>query len=192
MDLKKISIIGFILTCIAQLFIPAKMIMDQEDILNSGTEYKFRTRPVDPNDPFRGKYITLDYQDNTFPINDRDNWRYREEVFVQLTTDGEGFAQIKNVTKSVPNSAEYLKATIQYVNAKNDAYELVIDYPFDRYYMEESKAKPAEDAYRNANRDTAQIAYALVYVKNGGAVLEDVVLDGVSIKNIVEEMEFNE
>ena len=172
MDYKKITVIGFILMCIAQLFIPSKMIMDQENVLTTGTEYIFRTRPVDPNDPFRGKYITLDFQDNTFPIENNEGWDRQEKIYAHLTTDAGGFAKIKNVTKTEPAGSEYISATVQYVNARNDSYELVIDFPFDRYYMEESKAKPAEETYREANRDTTQITYALVHVKNGEAVFK--------------------
>ncbi len=191
MDYKKIITIGFILTCLAQLFIPAKMIMDQEDVLKTGTEYKFRTRPIDPNDPFRGKYITLDFQDNAFPVKDKNDWKRQESVFVELTTNEEGFAKINNVTKTEPENPEYISATISYVNSRQNDHELIIDYPFDRYYMEESKAKPAEETYREANRDTTQITYALVHVKNGEAVLKDVVIDGKSIKDIVEEQGVN-
>ncbi|MEZ4931972.1 MAG: GDYXXLXY domain-containing protein [Saprospiraceae bacterium] len=193
MDFKKITIIGFILTCLAQLFIPAKMIMDQENVLKTGTEFKFRTRPVDPNDPFRGKYITLDFMDNTFLVNSNDGWDRNENVFIEFTTDSAGFAKIKNVTRAAPDNPNYLNTNIGYFTTTEDEnkMELFFDFPFDRYYMEESKAQPAEDVYREASRDTAQITYALVNIKNGGAVLKDVVIDGKSIKDLVEENEGN-
>ena len=51
----KILLSVFILVALVQLFVPAKMILDREDILDMGKEYKFKTEPIDPNDPFRGK-----------------------------------------------------------------------------------------------------------------------------------------
>jgi hypothetical protein len=51
--------------------------------------------------------------------------------------------------------------------------------------MEESKAYDAELAYRESVIDTTQIAYGLVAVKDGDAVLKDVMIDGVSIGEIV-------
>ena len=63
---KKTQIVLFVLVALAQLYVPAKMIWDQEDVLKNGSEYKFKTDPVDPNDPFRGKYITLSFDNNTF------------------------------------------------------------------------------------------------------------------------------
>lgn len=190
MDYKKITIIGFILTCLAQLFIPAKMIMDQEDVLKTGTEFKFRTRPVDPNDPFRGKYVTLDFKDNRFIYREDSEIKFEgnENVFIEFTTDQDGFAKIAKVVKTKPTQPDYLETKVDYINPINSGEtELWVYYPFDRYYMEESKAQPAEDAYREANRDTSQITYALVSIKNGSAVLKDVVIDGKSIKDLVEE-----
>lgn len=51
---KKTLLSVFILVAIVQLYVPAKMILDREDILDTGKEYKFKTEPIDPNDPFRG------------------------------------------------------------------------------------------------------------------------------------------
>ena len=47
----------FIIVVCAQLFVPSQMIFQQEDVLKTGTAFKFKTQPVDPSDPFKGKYI---------------------------------------------------------------------------------------------------------------------------------------
>ena len=52
--------------------------------------------------------------------------------------------------------------------------------------MEESKAYKAERIYRDGLRDSTKQTYALVSVKKGNAVLRDVLIDDVSIKDIVE------
>ena len=62
---------------------------------------------------------------------------------------------------------------------------LTVDFPFDRYYMEESKAIEAERTYRESQLDTNQVAYALVSIKDGESVLKDVLIDGVPIREIV-------
>jgi hypothetical protein len=53
--------------------------------------------------------------------------------------------------------------------------------------MEESKAYEAEMVHIESSRDTSQITYALVYIKEGDAVLKDVLIDDVSIVEIVRE-----
>ena len=53
--------------------------------------------------------------------------------------------------------------------------------------MEESKAKPAEDLYMESQRNIDNMTYALVSIKDGDAVLKDVIIDDKSIKEIVKE-----
>jgi uncharacterized membrane-anchored protein len=182
---KKILLPVFILVALVQLFVPAKMILDREDILDKGKEYKFKTEPIDPNDPFRGKYITLRYEDDMIEIQNEADWIRGEIIYVFLTTDNEGFAKIQSVSKENPtNKQDFLKTKVSYVTG-NGANKLTIDYPFDRYYMEESKAYDAELTYRESQLDTSQIAYALVSINDGEAVLKDVLINGVSIREIV-------
>lgn len=182
---KKILLSVFILVALVQLFVPAKMILDREDILDMGKEYKFKTEPIDPNDPFRGKYITLRYEENMIEIQNEKDWIRGEIIYVFLTTDNEGFAKIKSVSKENPtDNQDFLKTKVSHVTG-NGSNKLTIDYPFDRYYMEESKAYDAELTYRKSQLDTSQIAYALVSIKDGEAVLKDVLINGVSIREIV-------
>lgn len=189
MSLKKIILSAFILTVFVQLTVPAKMILDREDILKNGTEYKFRTAPIDPTDPFRGKYITLWYEEDLVEIQTHQKWIQGETVFVLFTTDDDGFAEIRSVAKDEPSSSsnsssEYVKARVNYFFQDN-SNTIRIDYPFNRFYMEESKAYGAELAYRESQTDTTQTAYALVNIKEGDAVLKDVLINDVPIRELV-------
>ncbi|MGK0379950.1 MAG: putative membrane-anchored protein [Patiriisocius sp.] len=188
---KKILLSVFILVALAQLFVPAKMILDREDILETGTEYKFKTEPIDPNDPFRGKYINLNYKEDAIEIQNEMEWLRGETIYVFLTTDNQGFAKIQSVSKENPNNEQaYLKTKVDYVTS-NGSNKLTLYLPFDRYYMEESKAYDAELAYRESQVDTNKVAYALVIIKEGEAVLKDVFIDGVSIREIVKNRKEN-
>ena len=185
MNSRIVSLTAFVLVALVQLYVPAKMIWDREDVLRTGTEYKFRTAPIDPTDPFRGKYITLSYDENSIEISDAENWVSGESIYVALGTDKEGIARIESVSRARPtDGADFIEAQVWYVS-ESDPRRLMIDYPFDRYYMEESKAQEAEDTHRRAQRDTTRITYALVSVKNGDAVVKDVLIDGISISEIV-------
>ncbi len=64
MNTKKLLLVAFILVALAQLYVPTKMILNRENVLANGTDFKFRTAPIDPNDPFRGKYVNLQYENN--------------------------------------------------------------------------------------------------------------------------------
>ena len=180
--MKNYTLIAFVVLAVVQLFVPLKMILNREDVLDTGQVFKFKTAPIDPNDPFRGKYINLLFEASRFPVSDPDAWAMNQDVFVQLTTDADGFAQVLDVTPGSPSSsAPYLKARISSISPDM----LFLEYPFNRYYMEETKAYEAEQLYRETLQDTLQTTYALVRIKEGDAVLEDVMIDDVPIREMV-------
>lgn len=176
--MKALSIVLFAVMCIAQLVVPGKMIWDSETAMRDGFTYKFLTEPVDPNDPFRGKYITLHFTANH--VHDTASWTSGEPVYVLFKQDSAGFATIDRLGRSKPEG-NYLATTVSYVDGESEVY---IDIPFDRFYMEESKAKPAEDAYATASRDSARVCYGLVTIGKGRAVLNDVMIDGRSVQEL--------
>ncbi len=181
MNKRKLLPAAFIVVVLVQLYIPAKMIFDRENILSSGREFKFRAAPVDPNDPFRGKYIVLNFMNNTIDIQGLDEWKMNESIYVILSTDEDGFAGIKSISKEKPSGNQgFVKAKVGNLMF-NDEKKLTIEYPFDRFYMEETKAPRAETEYNKASRDSTRTTWALVSIKDGEAVLKDVMIDGVSI-----------
>lgn len=182
---RTLSAALFIVVALVQIYVPAKMIFVREVILSEGKEYKFKTAPIDPNDPFRGKYITLRFDEATVKIANEADWMVGETVFAVLATNDQGFAQIQSVTHEKPSDEKnFLKTRVRHVTT-NSTHQLTLDYPFDRFYLEESKAVDAELAYRESVLDTGQVAYALVVVKNGEAVLKDVLINGVPLKEVV-------
>jgi uncharacterized membrane-anchored protein len=175
----------FVLVAVIQLSIPAKMIYQQEDVLNSGILYKFKTQPIDPADPFRGKYIRLDFEASRYQTKDT-TWVNDEIIYVSLTTDENGYAKINDVTRSVPSNTDYIEAKVDWYTKWQN--ELRIAYNIERFYMKETKAMAAEIAHMEAQSDAIpHLTYATIYVKNGTAVLEDVFIDDVSIADFVEE-----
>lgn len=181
---KTIATLLFLLFAI-QLFVPGQMIYQQENTIKTGTAYKFKTQPIDPTDPFRGKYITLWYELNSFKTDQ--NWKdYRGDVYVYLNTDNRGFAKVKTVSKTpLKLNADYVVAQSRY-NYNNTVR---FDLPFNRFYMNEHKALDAEISVRNAQLDTTKICYGLVYVKDGTAVLDNVFIDDIPIQQFVTEFQ---
>lgn len=177
-----ILMIIFIVVALAQLYVPASMIFERNDILKTGKEFRFRTAPIDPYDPFRGKYVWLNFQNNRIAVTDT-TWMSGETVYAVLTEDSSGMAKVASIHRDIPgHTNDYLKTSIRYIS-----YDLItvhLEFPFDRYYMEESKAYPAEQAYLEASQDTSIVAYALVNIKNGEAVLKDVHINGTPIREI--------
>jgi uncharacterized membrane-anchored protein len=178
---NKIIILAlFIIVALIQLFVPAKMVFDREKILNQGVEYKFKTKPIDPYDVFRGKYISLVYREDVCLVKFPLEWKRNETVYVILSVNKEGYAKIKSISKKKPiNTKAFVKARVSSVYESTG--QVYVNYPFSRYYMEESKAYDAELAYNEVIRDTSLTTYSLVKVLDGESVLKDVMIDDVSI-----------
>jgi len=175
----------FIIVAVIQLFIPAQMIFNQENVLKTGTAYKFKTQPVDPSDPFKGKYIYLNYEVNQTKTKDT-VWQRGDIAYVSIANDSLGFAKAIKASKEAPNTGDYIETKVNWYTA--DTSDLRFTLPYTEFYMEESKAKPAEDVYRTAQRDSLlNNTYALIYVKDGDAVLDNVFINDIPIADYVEQ-----
>lgn len=183
MNNKKLIFIIFILVALLQLYVPAKVIYDQNNLLDTGTEFKFKVAPIDPNDPFRGKYIIVYFEENMIEVKNTDDWNINETVYINLGSDAKGFARINGYSKAKPRHSNFVKAKVQHA-VTTSKKNLIIQYPFERFYMEESKAPHAEKIYNESSRDTNQIAYALVNVKNGDGIVKDILINGVPIREL--------
>jgi len=180
----KYIFIAFALTALLQAFVPLKMVYDNYNTETEGTVFKFKTEPVDPSDPFRGKYITLNFTSDSVYANTNPQFKSDENVYAVIDTDAQGYAKIKSVQRERPqDKTNYITTTVRYHNGDGRVF---VNLPFDRYYMEESKAPDAEIMYNNYVRSENSVpAYALVAIKDGRAVLTDVIIDGLPVKEYV-------
>jgi uncharacterized membrane-anchored protein len=185
MKRKQPYILFFTILVVAQLGIAGRMVIQQEQILQKGKQFLFKAAPVDPNDPFRGKYITLSFEAEQYQTSDPQIWQASEDVFVLLSTDLDGFAEVTGLRESPPaDDTPYFRAQIDYFYPQDSINLISLSFPFDRYYMEESKAPEAERIYREAFREAKNEVYALVFINQGKSVLEDVQIGGQSIKDL--------
>jgi uncharacterized membrane-anchored protein len=188
MRYKPLILSLFFLVALAQLYIPASMILDREEVIEEGKVYKFKTRPIDPADPLRGRYLILGYEDDYVAVPGDTSLYAGQDIYVVLKEDEQGFMNIADLAKAKPSGSNaFVKAQINRVNYRDDTSHVYIQYPFDRYYMEEFKAPLAEEVQNLSARDSGSISYALVKVKDGEAVLTDVLVDGISIHKLIEK-----
>ena len=180
--------IVFLVVAGIQLFIPAQMILNRESILKTGKLYKLKTQPVDPSDPFKGKYINLNYDIDSFKTNDS-LWRRNEPIYVYIEEDSLGYAKVDTVSRILlpKNERDFINAKVNWYSGYNNTLNITFD--FNRFYMEETKAYDAEVAVRNVRQDSLNDTHALVYVKAGETVLNDVIINNISIKDYVEKEE---
>lgn len=170
----------FVITVLAQLAVPVSMIVSREITLREGSVYHFRTRPVDPYDAFRGRYVALGFEQQLVAVTNTTAYRSGRRVFVSLGTDTEGFAQLTGVSFLRPSAGAYLTTRVQYVSGTSNVN---VNLPFDRYYMNECDAPAAEQAYNMASRrEGGKPAYVVVRVRHGMAVIEDLMVEDSPIR----------
>jgi uncharacterized membrane-anchored protein len=178
---------AFILMALAQLFVPTKMIWQQESILREGEAYKFLTAPIDPYDPFRGRYVALSFQDTEFEVPAEKEWTYGQELYLSLTKDNDNYAKVGTISETEPQGSAYVRVKVANSYSDPNKRFVMIQYPFDRFYMDEFKAYEAELGYREVQRDTTQKAYALVKIKDGQAVLENVFINDIPLAEVARQ-----
>ncbi|MCL1920463.1 MAG: GDYXXLXY domain-containing protein [Kiritimatiellaeota bacterium] len=184
----------------AQFYVLVHSIVLRELTLRRGTVHRFQTAPVDPFDAFRGQYVALDFNalssghlfDTSIPHG---KWCY-----LHIGTDTNGFAVVERVSLKPDVSLPHLKVRVDSSSAERrmeeDAegktkwidtgkYRVHCQLPFDRYYMPEHLAPQAEEAYRQANRSRARDAAAVVRIWKGKAVIEDLEIDGIPIREVL-------
>ena len=174
-------IVAFVCVAIIQLGVPVGMIAKREATLRLGHAYKFRTAPVDPVDAFRGRYVWLNYEQHQAPWKGESQGGRCGTAFARIEAGTDGFAVVGDVGSQPPQSGDFVKVQNVYPGWGTNSHMAQFQLPFDRYYMEEAKAPRAEQAYRehqNRRGQTNHTTYAVVRIKDGDAVIENVILDG--------------
>jgi uncharacterized membrane-anchored protein len=180
----------FVGTALAQMLVPAGMIARRESTLRHGRAYKFRTAPIDPYDAFRGRFVWLGYDQHEARWNGQTEVVPRSRAYGLVEEGRDGFAVVREVAPQPPRSGDYVQVEQVYRGWGTNSGVVNFRLPFDRYYMEETKAPTAEQAYRehsNRRGQTNHNTYAVVRIKDGDAVMEDLCVDGVGIAKFVRQ-----
>ena len=177
---------AFLILALIQWAVPGKIIWEKNEVLEKGKAYKFKTEPVDPTHPFKGKYITLNFSESSFTDTINRNLVGNDNIYLILSTDHRGFASIKDLSLREPKGNNgYIKATVYYASKEKDSITVHFRYPFDEFYMEEYKAPKAENIYRESTRDSLNTTYALVKIRNGDGVIENVFINDTPIGALI-------
>ena len=184
MRLKTLIPILFLLLVIFQLYVPASVVFNQERIHFSGKKFKMELAPIDPNDPFRGKYIILAFKENRARLPKQGKHEPGEVVYVVMKPGKDEFLTIDSISnefQSVKSPGACIKARIHSIT-KTDGYkEAQLVYPFTRFYVEESKAAEIEERYLKAISDTNTVSYGLISIYNESVAVDDIIINGESL-----------
>ncbi|MFL5730000.1 MAG: GDYXXLXY domain-containing protein [Cytophagaceae bacterium] len=188
---KLVKTILFFVIMGLYLFVPFYLISTYTDILKNGKVYRFKPRPVDPYDAFRGKYITLYFLQTSITYDTtKMDFKKGDNVYLKLEKDSAGYGIFTQAFKSAPENSDYIKTMVRYEWKKSGdpEAEITFDLPFDRYYLPEDMAPQAEQLYfenlrmRGENTDSV---YVDVRIKDGKALIEELYFQGIPVKEFI-------
>ena len=185
----------FALFAVVSVAVPLSIVWKYENTLRHGALYKLRTKPVDPYDAFRGRYVALVFEDNSIErIQRGENNGNGRLLYVRIAADAEGFAKpaLASLTPLAGDDVITVDRWWKF-HSTDTTRGWMLSYPFNRYYLPEDMAPEAEKLYREANRPAGGAAgdersvrkipsYVTVRVLGGVGVLEDLYIDGKPVR----------
>lgn len=169
----------WLLLGLVQLAAPAWMILREERILSQGHEYKFRLAPVDPADPFRGRYMSLSFDVETLSyLPERPPVEREEPLYAVLGRDADGFASITSLRCTKPAGDHLLIPADSWNFDWKEKHSVRVQLPFRRFYLNETQAAAVENKARDLvaearkNNQKADV-HALLRVLDGHGTLTD-------------------
>lgn len=169
---------------VVQLAVPGKMMLDRELTLRLGESFRFETAPVDPYDPFRGRYVALNFTTPNMIVEDWEVGNSVQKAFAVIETGESGSARIASLHRTRPAEGHYLKVNV--LRRGPETYHITL--PFDRYYMNEHTAPEAERLYlAEARRGMGERpdTYADVRIRRGMGVIAGLYLNGTPVEERV-------
>lgn len=174
-------LLTFAILAVLQLAAPLSLVAWRECILSAGDQVKFLTAPVDPVDALRGRYVALSMQER-YADCPRATGKDCRRLYVLLARDARGFAHVTGVSEKRPSGGLYIRARV-WPHYFPRSRQVQIEWPFDRYYLNERLAPQAERVYRQqAGR---QNAYVTVRILRGQAALEKLYVAGQPIERLL-------
>lgn len=170
---------------IIQLAVPAYMIYEQNQILSDGVVYKFKTRPIDPYDPFRGRYVILRYDVTADPIAADDSLQKGDWVYAIIDNNDKGFATFTKLMTDEPEGGQdYIELEVAWGSLESGYYVRV---PFTRYYAQEDVAPKIEQVVWDIQDEDMDGVYVEVSVLNGKATLKELYIDDLPVRDFFDK-----
>lgn len=181
--LKLISWVLFGVLCVAQLGVIVFQIASYERILKEGEVFYFKVLPLDPYDAFRGRYVSLRFENvNKAPLSEgeADNGQSKGYAILEHR---DSIDAIKEVRFTKPSSGSFLEVDVNFINHdKSGQKSTNISLPFERFYMREEIAPKAEQVMRVRSGVTVN---AKLRVLNGKGVIEELMVGEISLSQFV-------
>lgn len=181
-----------LLTIVMQLVVPTSIALQYEKVLKEGKLYRFQVVPIDPADPFKGRYVRLRFAAQNGVKEDlrvfpTERLKRKKTVYAVLEANENNIAHVRELHLEQPkDSVDYIKSKVDY--AYGDKWS--IRFPFNKYYANEYKAPKIEGVVRGRVRSEMESnVFAHVRVSNGRGVIEQLYVGEQTILDYLNSLE---
>lgn len=157
--------VGLIVVLALVLVVTLSFIMYNQWPFMTGEKIVLATQPVDPFDPFRGQYMTINYEISG--ISDADGFEEGDSVYVSLKEDEQGIWRKESVSGSKPDRGDFIKGEV--IGVSGDSIR--VEYGIEQFFFE-----------RDAELPTQNITVEAIVAASGRARLVQLLHNGEPIK----------
>ena len=153
----------------------------------------------DPLDLMRGRYVRLDFARERVLASELPSLAGMgaaelaelegEELYCLFAEPGpDGFSTLSDAAAARPRGGRFYLAGFELLaaNETDAGIELLFDFPFDRYYLQEDIASEAERILAEA-RDDSSAALLVRVAPNGEYLAEGLEIDGLALESRAKE-----
>ncbi len=178
------SLVVFAVAAVAQWLLPVAGIWQHERTIQRGTLVRIECGAPDPYDPLRGRYLAVRPLESSvsapvgFPARGG-----AVPVWATLEAGDDGLARIKSLSLEPVSGPTVISLTARSWGTINGTDMIWLEWPFGRFYLNERLAPEADKLVAERSRDRKTVAE--VRLLDGRAILTDILIDGVSVRELV-------
>jgi hypothetical protein len=174
----------FVVAALTQWLLPLSGVWQHERVIARGVPVRIRCAAPDPYDPLRGRYLAVRPEETQVPKPEGMPEQGGVPVWATLEEGDDGLSRIKSLSLEPVSGQTVIRLVAGWQRWNQESATVFVEWPFDRFYLNERLAFDADalvaERLRAGERPVAEIR-----LLDGRAVLTDVLLDGVSIREIV-------
>ena len=182
----------FAVASLAQWLVPLVGVWQHERIIARGVAVRFECAAPDPYDPFRGRFLavrpaeTMVLAPEGIAQSGYGANRIVVPVWATLVADEHGLSRIQTLSLEPVSGPTVIRLGARLSVETDGAKMVMISWPLDRFYLNERLA-PDADRLVAERLGRGKPPVAEIRLLDGQAVLTDILLDGVSIRETVKQ-----
>lgn len=177
------ALVIFALAVVAQWFLPLAGVWRHERLIAEGTVVRIECAAPDPYDMLRGRYLAVRPAEMSAvaPAGMPDRV---VPVWATLEVGQDGLAQVASLSLEPATGSTVIRLLARSIGERDGQPTVAIEWPFDRLYLNE-RLGPEADTITTALFREGRRPVAEVRLLAGRAVLTDLLVDGVSVREAV-------